>query len=138
MKVTLSKAAAAASSVLVLVACAPLFAQASASPQAADPQSRGITDTIKDNAKTVGADIKKGAQQVADKSRQVGHAVADGTRKAGATIGSESKKAGKAVQQSAQSVGHSVKEGTGKAKAAISGSKSGEHSPSTSETAPKS
>jgi hypothetical protein len=137
MKVTFGKAAAAATSMLALVTCAPLFAQGTR-PPAEDPQSRGVTDTIKDNAKTVGADIKKGAQQVADKSRQVGHAVADGTRKAGATIGTESKKAGKAVQHSAQSVGQSVKEGTGKAKAAISGSKSGEHSPSTSETPPKS
>jgi hypothetical protein len=137
MKVTLSTAAA-ATFTLVLLTCTPVRAQDVAGPQAADPESRGITDTIKENAKTVGSDIKKGAQQVADKSRQVGHAVADGTRKAGATIGTESKKAGKAVQQGAQSVGQSVKEGTGKAKAAVSGSKTGEHSPSTSEPSPKS
>jgi hypothetical protein len=125
MKVTLSRVAAAA--ILILMISAPLRAPAQDSQESRSQptDTRGIKDTIKDDAKTLGQDIHKGAHEVADKSRQVGHAVADSTRAAGKTISADSRKAGQAVRHGAQEVGHSVKNGANKAKSAVSGSKSG-------------
>jgi hypothetical protein len=62
---------------------------------------------------------------VADKSREAGHAIANGTRSARNSIRDDSKRAGHAIADGARNVGRTVREGMQKLKAGMTGKPAG-------------
>jgi hypothetical protein len=58
---------------------------------------------------------------VADKSREAGHAIANGTRSARNSVRDDSRRAGHAIADGARNVGRAVREGMQKLKAGMTG-----------------